>query len=214
MITRDVDEYAREQYGDDIIHIFGTDTIASMPDWDSEQYAAKVVKKLFVPRNFEGICHRDEGSDPEKDKRIQNNNWIASCLAMTEQKGIQNFEFFTESHIPEISSTDIREDIPKYATIHARYENDPQFMIPGLSKKISQYILQNKLYLPKLQNKPKILVHVCCGPDVTMPILELRDQYDVICFWYDPNIQPKAEYDKRYEAFVRVCEIENIPYIK
>jgi predicted adenine nucleotide alpha hydrolase (AANH) superfamily ATPase len=62
--------------------------------------------------------------------------------------------------------------------------------------------------------KPKILVHVCCGPDVTMPILQLRDEYDVICFWYDPNIQPKSEYDKRYEAFVKICEIENIPYIK
>ena len=52
------------------------------------------------------------------------------------------------------------------------------------------------------------------GPDVTMPIIQLRDDYDIICFWYDPNIQPKSEYDKRYEAFVRICEIENIPYIK
>jgi nicotinic acid mononucleotide adenylyltransferase len=52
MITKDVDRYCREKYGDDIVHIFGTDTVASMPDWDSEQYAAKVVKKLFVPRNI------------------------------------------------------------------------------------------------------------------------------------------------------------------
>ena len=36
MITRDVDIYARAKYGEDIIHIFGTDTIASMPSWDSE----------------------------------------------------------------------------------------------------------------------------------------------------------------------------------
>ena len=27
MITRDVDSYAREKYGNDIIHIFGTDTL-------------------------------------------------------------------------------------------------------------------------------------------------------------------------------------------
>jgi len=52
MITRDVDQYAREKYGDDIVHIFGTDTIASMPDWDSEQYAAKKIRKIFVPRGF------------------------------------------------------------------------------------------------------------------------------------------------------------------
>jgi nicotinic acid mononucleotide adenylyltransferase len=55
MITRDVDEYCKKQYGDDIVHIFGTDTIESMPEWDSEQYAAKVVNKLFVPRS----CHRE-----------------------------------------------------------------------------------------------------------------------------------------------------------
>lgn len=52
MITRDVDQYARQKYGDDIVHIFGTDTIASMPDWDSEQYAAKKIRKIFVPRGF------------------------------------------------------------------------------------------------------------------------------------------------------------------
>jgi nicotinate-nucleotide adenylyltransferase len=50
MITRDVDIYTRNQYGDDICHIFGTDTIESMTDWDSEQYAAKNIQKLFVPR--------------------------------------------------------------------------------------------------------------------------------------------------------------------
>lgn len=131
-----------------------------------------------------------------------------------EQKGIQNFEFFTESHIPGISSTEIRKIIPEYATIHARFTEDPKFIIPGLSKRISQYILEHHLYKKSQVQKPKILVHVCCGPDVTMPIIQLRDEYDIICFWYDPNIQPKSEYDKRYEAFVKVCEIENIPYIK
>ena len=50
MITRDVDLYAREKYGDDIVHIFGTDTLESMPSWDSEQYALTKVPKLFVPR--------------------------------------------------------------------------------------------------------------------------------------------------------------------
>lgn len=50
MITKDVDLYCQKKYGDDIVHIFGTDTIASMSDWDSEQYTAKIVNKLFVPR--------------------------------------------------------------------------------------------------------------------------------------------------------------------
>lgn len=87
------------------------------------------------------------------------------------------------------------------------------FKIPGLSNKISLYILENRLYRAHLP-KEKLLVHVCCGPDVVMPILQLKDEYEIICFWYDPNIQPKSEYDKRYEAFKKVCEIEKIPFIK
>ncbi|MFZ2255180.1 MAG: hypothetical protein WAW59_06025 [Patescibacteria group bacterium] len=36
MITKDVDIYSKNKYGDDIIHVFGTDTIASMNEWDEE----------------------------------------------------------------------------------------------------------------------------------------------------------------------------------
>ena len=36
MITRDVDIYAKAKYGEDIIHVFGSDTIPSMPSWDTE----------------------------------------------------------------------------------------------------------------------------------------------------------------------------------
>ena len=248
MITRDVDLYARERYGDDIIHIFGTDTIASMPDWDADGYAAKRVKKIFVPR----FSHCEVRSNPDSQKQSMDCfvdfSWQKqkSLLAMTEQWGIENYELFTDCHIPDISSTELREIIPNYTGLKAYYEENPKFIIPGLSKRISQYILENRLYrTPSLQRgvpegrgdfasvsseknpqslrdssfakepmKPKILVHVCCGPDATMPILQLRDEYEVICFWYDPNIQPKSEYDKRYDAFVKICEIENIPYIK
>lgn len=65
-----------------------------------------------------------------------------------------------------------------------------------------------------LEKKEKVLLHICCGPDATVPIMDLKDDYDVIAYWHDPNIQPKAEYEKRYDAFVKVCEIEWIPYIK
>ena len=61
--------------------------------------------------------------------------------------------------------------------------------------------------------KPKLLLHVCCGPDVSIPLVDLKDTYDILCFWYDPNIAPKEEYDLRLDAFKRVCEIEKIPYI-
>ena len=63
-----------------------------------------------------------------------------------------------------------------------------------------------------LEKKPKLLLHVCCGPDATVPIMDLKEKYDLFCYWYDPNIQPKKEYDKRLAAFRKVCEIENVPF--
>jgi len=65
-----------------------------------------------------------------------------------------------------------------------------------------------------LEQKPKLLLHVCCGPDATVPLMDLKKEYEVIAFWYDPNIQPKKEYDKRLEAFKKVCEIENVSWIE
>lgn len=65
-----------------------------------------------------------------------------------------------------------------------------------------------------LEKKEKVLVHICCGPDATVPLMDLKDEFEVIAFWYDPNIQPKAEHDRRFDAFVKVCEIEWVEYIK
>jgi predicted adenine nucleotide alpha hydrolase (AANH) superfamily ATPase len=44
--------------------------------------------------------------------------------------------------------------------------------------------------------------------------MDLKDQYDITCFWYDPNIQPKKEYNKRLKNFKKICEIEKVPYIE
>jgi predicted adenine nucleotide alpha hydrolase (AANH) superfamily ATPase/nicotinic acid mononucleotide adenylyltransferase len=212
MITRDVDEYAKRKYGEDIVHIFWTDTIESMPDWDSEGYAAKKVKKMFVPRSTSSPSFWAERRIHAPDKNT--GSFVPQDEGNRGLEKIENFEFFTDCHIPDISSTELRKIIPEYTGLEILYSHNPKFIIPGLSKKISEYILENRCYRPKITNKPKVLVHVCCGPDVTMPILALKDEYDLICFWYDPNIQPKEEYDKRYDAFVKVCEIEGIPYIK
>lgn len=65
----------------------------------------------------------------------------------------------------------------------------------------------------ELNRKKKILLHVCCGPDAAGVINQLKRDFDVLCFWYDPNIQPAEEHDKRLEAFKQVAEIEDVPYI-
>lgn len=65
----------------------------------------------------------------------------------------------------------------------------------------------------ELTRKKKILLHICCGPDAAGVINQLKRDYEVLCFWYDPNIQPKDEYDKRLQAFEQVAAIEEVPYI-
>jgi predicted adenine nucleotide alpha hydrolase (AANH) superfamily ATPase len=61
--------------------------------------------------------------------------------------------------------------------------------------------------------KKKMLVHVCCGPDVAGLIEQLKNDFNLICFWYDPNIHPLEEHEKRKNAFIKVAQKENIPYI-
>lgn len=82
---------------------------------------------------------------------------------------------------------------------------------------LQRHSILNEYKLSTLINKslkaPRLLLHVCCGPDAAGVIHQLKEDYDLTCFWYDPNIQPQQEHDKRLEAFVKISEIENVPYI-
>ena len=46
----------------------------------------------------------------------------------------------------------------------------------------------------------KVLLHSCCGP-CSSSVLELLSKYfDVTVLWYNPNLYPETEYDKRLET--------------
>jgi predicted adenine nucleotide alpha hydrolase (AANH) superfamily ATPase len=51
----------------------------------------------------------------------------------------------------------------------------------------------------------KLLLHACCAPCSTWSIEALRSEHDVTCFFYNPNIQPKEEYDLRLRDARRYC---------
>jgi len=47
----------------------------------------------------------------------------------------------------------------------------------------------------------KLLLHTCCAPCLIYPLERLREEnYEVVCFFYNPNIQPLAEYKNRAQA--------------
>ena len=45
--------------------------------------------------------------------------------------------------------------------------------------------------------KPTLLLHSCCGPCSSYVLEYLTRYFDVTVLYYNPNIQPEAEYEKR-----------------
>lgn len=55
-------------------------------------------------------------------------------------------------------------------------------------------------------SKKKILLHACCGICSSYPISFLQDMgYCVVVYFYNPNIYPIEEYQKRLEAEKTLC---------
>jgi len=53
----------------------------------------------------------------------------------------------------------------------------------------------------------KILLHVCCGPCATVALDRLLDEGDVTVFYYNPNIYPIAEWQKRKENVEKLIKL-------
>lgn len=53
----------------------------------------------------------------------------------------------------------------------------------------------------------KVLLHTCCAICSAYPIQHLQSLgYEVLCYFYNPNIFPESEYQKRLEAQEILCE--------
>jgi len=60
----------------------------------------------------------------------------------------------------------------------------------------------------------KILLNVCCAPDATHSINALREQgYEVITYFYNPNIHPESEYLLRVEDMKKLAKAEDVENI-
>lgn len=56
------------------------------------------------------------------------------------------------------------------------------------------------------QKKDKIVLHACCGICSGYPVSFLKDAgYQVIVYFYNPNIYPEYEYLKRLDAERKLC---------
>ena len=48
--------------------------------------------------------------------------------------------------------------------------------------------------------KPRLLLHSCCGPCSSSVLEDLTRFFRVTLFWYNPNIYPREEFDRRLAA--------------
>ena len=60
----------------------------------------------------------------------------------------------------------------------------------------------------------RILLHICCGPCSTYTIEQLREEgFQVTGFWYNPNIHPWQEHQRRRESVQKYAEAVDLPVI-
>jgi predicted adenine nucleotide alpha hydrolase (AANH) superfamily ATPase len=65
--------------------------------------------------------------------------------------------------------------------------------------------------LESLDGKKKILLHSCCAPCSSHVISYLTKYFDITILYYNPNISPKEEYEKRkFEQIRLIKEIDKI----
>ncbi|MCH5167231.1 MAG: epoxyqueuosine reductase QueH [Erysipelotrichales bacterium] len=64
-----------------------------------------------------------------------------------------------------------------------------------------------------LDSKKTLLLHSCCGPCSSACIERLKDYFDITVVYYNPNIEPKDEYEHRKSEQIRLLNEWSIKYI-
>ncbi len=58
----------------------------------------------------------------------------------------------------------------------------------------------------KLDSKPRLLLHSCCGPCNTYPMEYLSEYFDLTLYFNNHNIYPEAEYNRRFAELLKYVE--------
>ena len=71
------------------------------------------------------------------------------------------------------------------------------------------YQLELDRITASLSGRPRLLLHSCCGPCSSYVLEYLTRYFEVFLSYYNPNIQPREEYDLRLEN--QLCVLGRIP---
>jgi len=61
-------------------------------------------------------------------------------------------------------------------------------------------------------DKEKLLLHVCCAPCSIYVINQLRENFDLMVYFFNPNIFPEDEYLQRQSEIKKFCQSAKIAY--
>jgi epoxyqueuosine reductase len=59
--------------------------------------------------------------------------------------------------------------------------------------------------------KQKLVLHICCAPDEAGVVSALSEEYEVRCFFCNPNIRPQEEYEMRLWEAKKVAAHFKVP---
>ncbi|MBR4262416.1 MAG: epoxyqueuosine reductase QueH [Bacilli bacterium] len=72
------------------------------------------------------------------------------------------------------------------------------------------YQLEMDKILESLDSKKRLLLHACCAPCSSYVLEYLTNYFDITILYYNPNIYPKEEFDKRFEELTKL--IKELPH--
>ena len=72
------------------------------------------------------------------------------------------------------------------------------------------YQIELEKILNNLKGRKKLLLHSCCAPCSSYVITYLKNYFDITILYYNPNIEPFEEYEKRKNEQIKLCQIFNI----
>ena len=83
--------------------------------------------------------------------------------------------------------------------------------------KIMDKINYDRLMMQEVESlngeRKSVLLHSCCGPCSSAVIERLREFFDVTVIYYNPNVEPQEEYEKRKNVQIGLLNELGIPYM-
>ncbi len=64
------------------------------------------------------------------------------------------------------------------------------------------------------ENKPKLLLHSCCGPCSSAVLERINEYFDITVFYYNPNIDEKEEFLRRSEEQIELIKDMSLDDVK